>query len=438
MTVKQAVIAEIGEREILAPELIARSLEANDQVKYYFALLQTARENADNPRVPVIDLKSERIACRLDDAWLDEVVAGTRKAQAGSYRIPHGPELLRRISAAIATMLECLPAAELEQLQARVDSLELPVPHHGAISGQDITEMTSGDRNAGDSLHLVVMDAHKAINRLQATTAPETVAGAKAHGLSPAGRLRVQAFMQGLNRTAPLKFEHPGLGTTATEHDGRLLIQNDISTTDAHVLVVRVEKLIVTVTYTDVHRQRLEFFKSLLDAFEVLWETNEECTSKTMASGQYILASGRFEARDEAELLRYLDHLGSRIVFLIDWNRMRKRLRGFIGKEKAIATLRWAADNDYGHRALIEVGGERALAEAVEHAAGNRLRYGERLDQMIGEENAIAFLKDALRLSSVGLRQRRSRRNIKDEIKACLRDAFEKERLWCRFLERRR
>jgi hypothetical protein len=57
---------------------------------------------------------------------------------------------------------------------------------------------------------------------------------------------------------------------------------------------------------------------------------------------------------------------------------------------------------------------------------------------MIGEENAIAFLKDALRLSSVGLRQRRSRRNIKDEIKACLRDAFEKERLWCRFLERRR
>ncbi|MFN3746870.1 MAG: DUF47 domain-containing protein, partial [Hyphomicrobiaceae bacterium] len=365
----------------------------------------------------------------LDDAWLDDVVAGSRKAQAGSYRIPHGPELLRRISAAIATMLECLPAAEREQLQARAEKLELPTQHHGAISGQMIAAMTSVDRRAGDSLHLVVMDAHKAINRLQAATAPETVAGAKAHGLSSAGRVRVQAFTQGLNRTAPLKFDHPGLGTTATEHDGRLLIQNDIGTTDAHVLVVRIEKLIVTVTYTDVHRQRLEFFKSLLDAFEVHWDTNEERNSKTMASGQYILASGRFEARTESELLRYLEHLGSRIVFLIDWNHMRKRLRGFVDKRAAIGILRWAADKDYGHRALIEIGGERALAEAVEHVAGNRLRYGERLDQMIGEDNTIAFLKDALRLSSVGLQQRRSRRNIKDEIKACLFDAFEKERL---------
>ena len=327
MTVKQAVIAEIGEREILAPEFIARSLEANDQVKYYFALLQTARDNGDRPRVPVIDLKAERIASRLDDDWLDDVVAGTRKAQAGTYRVPHGPELLRRIQAGIATMLDCLPAAERDPLQARADKLELRESHHGAISGRLISAITSGDRKSGDSLHLVVMDAHKAINHFQAATAQETVAGAKAHGLSAAGRLRVEAFMQGLNRTAPLKFDHPGLGTTATEHDGRLLIQNDIGTTDAHVLVVRVEQLAVTLTYTDVHLARLGFFKRLLDAFDVSWETTEERSSATLASGHYMLAAGRFVAHDEAEMLRYLDHLGSRIVFLIDWNRMRKRLR---------------------------------------------------------------------------------------------------------------
>lgn len=429
MTVKQAVIAELGEREILAPEFIARSLEANDRIKYYFALLQTARDNADSPRVPVIDLKAERIASQLDDDWLDDVVAGTRKAQAGTYCVPRGPELLRRIKAEIVVMLDCLPAAERDQLQARADKLELPEPHQGAISGRLILAMTSSDRKTGDSLHLVVMDAHKAINRLQAATAQETVAGAKAHGLSAAGRLRVEAFMQGLNRTAPLKFDHPGLGTTATEHEGRLLIQNDIGTTDAHVLVVRVERLAVTVTYTDVHRARLGFFKSLLDTFDVAWETTEERSSETLALGQYILATGRFVAHDKAGILRYLDHLGSRIVFLIDWNRARKRLRTFIGKERAIAVLKWAADNDFGHRALLEVGGERALAEAVEYAAGNRLRYGERLDRMIGEASTIAFLKDSLRLSSLGLQQHRSRRNIKDEIKACLRSAFEKERL---------
>jgi len=427
--VKQAVISELGERELLTPELIARSLDANDRVKYYFALLQTALDNADTPRVPIIDLKAERIASRLDGDWLDDVVAGTRKAQTGFYRVPHGPELLRRIKAEIEAMLKCLPEPEREVLQARADKLELPEPQHGAISGRLISAMTSGDRKAGDSLHLVVMDAHKAINRLQAATAQESVAGAKAHGLSAAGRVRVEAFMRGLKRTAPLKFDHPGLGTTATEHEGRLLIQNDIGTTDAHVLVVRIERLVATVTYTDVHRARLGFFKSLLDRFDVAWETTEQRSSETLDSGQYILATGRFVARDEAEVHRYLDHLGSRIVFLIDWNRMRKRLRTFIGKEKAVAVLKWAADNEFGHRALLEVGGEQALAEAVEYAAGNRLRYGERLDHMIGEVSTVAFLKDAMRLASVGLLGRRSRRHIKDEIKACLRSAFDKERL---------
>ena len=34
--------------------------------------------------------------------------------------------------------------------------------------------------------------------------------------------------MRGLNRTAPLKFDHPGLGATATRMDGKLVIQNDL------------------------------------------------------------------------------------------------------------------------------------------------------------------------------------------------------------------
>jgi pyruvate,orthophosphate dikinase len=49
MTGKQAIVAELGEKELLAPERIARSLIANDRVKYYFTLLQAARDNADAP-----------------------------------------------------------------------------------------------------------------------------------------------------------------------------------------------------------------------------------------------------------------------------------------------------------------------------------------------------------------------------------------------------
>ncbi|MGL1080460.1 hypothetical protein ACSTLI_23200, partial [Vibrio parahaemolyticus] len=76
------------------------------------------------------------------------------------------------------------------------------------IDGALIDAMTSGDRRRGDSLHLVVMDAHKAINQLQAATAVETLAGARVYGLTAQSRPLVDAFMAGLNRTATLKFDH--------------------------------------------------------------------------------------------------------------------------------------------------------------------------------------------------------------------------------------
>jgi uncharacterized protein Yka (UPF0111/DUF47 family) len=108
---------------------------------------------------------------------------------------------------------------------------------------------------------------------------------------------------------------------------------------------------------------------------------------------------------------------------------MRKRLLGFVGKDEAVGILRWAAEKEYGHRALLEVGGEDALAAAVEYAAGAELRYGQRLDDLISPDRAVAFIREAMEIASDGLRQRRSRRNIRDEIKARLRRYFENERL---------
>ena len=104
------------------------------------------------------------------------------------------------------------------------------------------------------------MDVHKALNRLEAEAAVEIVAGARVHGLGALEKRRVEAFMRGLNRTRGLAFGHPGLGTTATRSGQRLIIQNDIGTTDAHVLVIHAEDLTVTITYTDIHRQADEVF----------------------------------------------------------------------------------------------------------------------------------------------------------------------------------
>ena len=55
MTSKQEIIAELGEADLLLPGRIALSLTANDQIKYYVALLQTARSNAYRPRVPALE-----------------------------------------------------------------------------------------------------------------------------------------------------------------------------------------------------------------------------------------------------------------------------------------------------------------------------------------------------------------------------------------------
>jgi len=57
----------------------------------------------------------------------------------------------------------------------------------------------------------------------------------------------------------------------ATRSGGRLLIQNDIGETDAHVVVIAVDGKTVTITYTDVHRARAKFFIALFDKFAAKW-----------------------------------------------------------------------------------------------------------------------------------------------------------------------
>jgi hypothetical protein len=153
MTSKQEIVAELGEEELLLPGLIARSLAANDRVKYYFALLQTARSNAEHPRVPTLDLKGERLASQVDDDFLDDVVGGAKKDRGSGYRIPHAPEILRRIKSGVDDMLACLPESERRPFAQRLERLSLARAERGVVAGEDIDAMTSGDRGAGDSIH---------------------------------------------------------------------------------------------------------------------------------------------------------------------------------------------------------------------------------------------------------------------------------------------
>ena len=433
MTEKNRIIDALGERKLLLPALVNTALTANDQAKYLFTLLQMAKSHADRPDAAFSDLHQERLVSGLDEEALDHVIEGSQRGANGDYQIPHAARIVGLVMHNIKTMLEPLESAdgagprdEARQFAQRYAQFAQggEQAHADAISGQAIVELTSGNREHGDSPHLLVMDLHKALNRLQAAIAAESIDGARVYEIKAADRTLVKAFMRGVNQTTPLKFDHPGLGTTATRTGDTLVIQNDIGTTDAHVLVVHVSGQSVALTYTDIHLQRLLFFESLFERYAVQWEDTLSRKDKAMESGVYHLSTGRYAADSKAGIEDYLGFLGSRLVFLIDWNRARKRLRNFLPKNETLQLLKWAADENYGHMAFLKLGGEQLIYDALEFVVKGPHRFGERLNDMLGRREAAKYLRYVLKGCSEGLRDGRPEPLIRDEVKVELLNYF--------------
>ena len=87
-------------------------------------------------------------------------------------------------------------------------------------------------------------------------------------------------------------------------------------------------------------------------------------------------------------------------MFLIDWNRARKRLVPLVGKKAAVALLRWAADAECGHRAFLELGGERLIFAAIEQAMKVPPPYGTPLRDVLGTEATVGVLRFALQTTA--------------------------------------
>ena len=417
---KRDVLDELGESPLLLPALLAAGLEANDRAKYLLTLLQSARDHADAPDVPAASLRDERLATGVTDTELDSVVGRSRRVADDVYSVPLAGRVHAALVDAIGEMLAPLEAAQIEGAPDR-DRLRAlaeqgPEPSTDVLRGSYVDRMTSARRQSGDSLHLLVMEAHRALNRLQASIAPATIDGASVYGLMPDDESLVAAFMAGVHATAPLKFDHPGLTTTATRVGNRVLVENDLGTTSAHVVVLAIENLAATITYTDVHARRLTFFESMLDCYPVTWSAADRREGTPML-GEHHVTVGRYEAPDRIALEGYLRHVGSRLVFVLDWNRARKRLTPLVGRTDALKLLRWAADEDLGHMAFLVVGGERLIYDAVERAANVPARYGEPLVEVLGHEATIEVVRFALRAASEGLRSGRSPLLIRDEVR---------------------
>jgi uncharacterized protein Yka (UPF0111/DUF47 family) len=431
MTGKSGIAERLGERGVLLPSLLSEALQANDRIKLRFSMLQEAIAQTRNPREHPSTFAAERQQAGLHEPQFDTTISGARALGENKALIPGSAALVAGLRIDLAAMLgpiETVDPADAKLFSGRLDSLckAMPSPDGDTINAPEISAMTSARREAGDSAHLLVMDMHKAINKIAAATAPETIDGAKAHCLKAEDRPRIKAFMRGLNRTKALAFGHPGLGTTAVRTGTSLTIQNDIGTTDAHVLVVHVNGQNVTVTYTDIHRPRAKFFISLFAGQAIdFGQLTEQDAQGLGTEDVFYLLTGRFKAGDETSLLDFLEFLGSRIVFLIDWNKARKALQIFTGRQAAVELLTFAAVHDLGHRAFLELGGADLVFEAIRRVAEGRIPYGARLDDVLGRAATQDFLRNVLRQTSLGLAAGRSGRLIRDEIQADLSQRFE-------------
>jgi uncharacterized protein Yka (UPF0111/DUF47 family) len=422
---KAKALEAIGDSDLREIVQIEAALRANDRLKYYFSLLQLALSHADYPEQATTTLANERIACSIDDMDLDSVVGAARR-EADRYYVPSCAKVIERIRDDVRTMAVPVLASSVrdgyaDRLSCRL--AELPAADADIIDGAAVATMTSAGSQSGplargsDSLHRLVMDLHKIVNGLQAALSEDTLDGAAVYHLGDGDGELVGAFMAGLNRTAKLKFGHPGLGTTATRTGEQLVIQNDIGTTDAHVIVIHVQGLSVSITYSDIHLERLQFFTALFERYRVKW-SSEQSRQPPSLGEQFYLTIGRFDALDEDECRQFLESLGSRIVFLIDWNRARKELRSFLRAKHRIEVLRWAADADIGHRGFLELGGARAINRAIETTAGSAIHFGDRLCDVLGDDATLAFVKFVFAHATAGLLAHDSTSLIRDRIRA--------------------
>lgn len=423
---KSQIVEHLGQADILLPSLIAEALAANDCIKVRLSALQAAAHRAFQPDHPVSDLQVECRAAGIAPAAITALIDGAHAVGEGRIAAPNIARLMKDILDDVSAMIRAVKAGEPpagEVMSSRLSAIQASGLLEAAneIEASRIAKLTGVAEDSGDSLHRLVMDLHKVLNRLAAGCAEEIVAGAHVFGLRPDDHRSVESFMRGLEETRGLKFDHPGLDTMATRSGDRLLIQNDIGTTDAHVVVITVKDDAVTVTYTDVHRARAKFFVGLFEEFPAKWSGLDRHSADGLGDdGNFYLVTGQYQATTARESDAFLAAIGAALVFLIDWNKARKLLRNWVAKNDAVDILGWAARHRIGHRAFLELGGDQLIGAAVRNAAPTRIGFGERLDQALGRRAAVDFLKTTLRASTDGIIAGRSVRLIRDQIEADL------------------
>lgn len=430
---KTQAVAAMGQDSLLLPAWIKAALAANDRLKLYLSLMQSVAQKIRMAQPLGADWKGEIARLGLQEqSWLAGFGQGAYRADDVLF-VPRLDEWLDALARDLHVMARPVcerPSLPQSGLSARRDTwlsrLEGLKDEEG-LSDEALRDLTHGDRQASDSLHLLVMDLHKAINAMAAEVSTENIAGAHVWQIEEADRAWVEAFQRGIHATLPLKFGHPGLDTAVTRDGDRLLIQNDIGTNDAHVLVIECRPGQLHLTYSDLHVARFEFFGRMLQQLGFDWEALSAQTHAHLNSGKpYQVAHAWLSSQHDSRLLEALELAASRIVFVIDWNRARKRLQAFVRKPVAVAILEQLARENMGHMAWLLAGADRLVYEAMQAVNGEAFRVGDRLDQVLGETAAREFLLSLMRAASIKLREQQPQALVADEARMLLARAMRK------------
>lgn len=421
---KDKAVANLGKNSLLMPTWIKAALAANDRIKLCLSLLQAAEQHVRSPHLPSPNWRAEFSILNGEDlAWLKELCSSAYLSN-DALHLKEYAKFIALLTEDIKVMSRPICDSGSQGNEAITLQRNLWLDELKKLSQEDgfrrdaIHKLTHGDRKIGGSFHILVMDLHKKINEISCAMSTENIDGAHVWQIESSDRPLIKAFMRGLNRTAPLKFTHPGLGTAVTRDGDKLLIQNDIGTNDVHVLVIEVVNQTIALTYSDLHKNRFDFFRNALEDHGYKWEVFDPIISDGLNEGKpYWVGNAKFHANSTSELEMKLDAVASRIVFVIDWNRARKRLQHFVSKPVAIEILRYSAQQNWGHMGWLIAGGEQLIYRALQAVDTEAFRIGERLDDILGERVARDLLLELLHISSEKLLQNLPVALIADEAR---------------------
>ena len=182
----------------------------------------------------------------LDSMAVESLVNRARLLAGKLVTAPGLDSLGSAIWDPVATMIRAVEAggtkvageAAREHRSAIADSANEPESSDTLALAQ-IAGLTGISSGGSGGLHRLVMDLHRSLNGLAAGHAEEVLAGAHVYGLLPKAAA-IEALVRGVEATRRLKFDHPGLATTAMRSGPRLTIQNDIGETNALLVVITI------------------------------------------------------------------------------------------------------------------------------------------------------------------------------------------------------